>query len=79
MVDVTSETHQELAQRIRQILATYRDAEDLINIGAYVSGTNPEIDTALRLVPQINTLLRQGLFETAPFDEIDDTIRKALA
>ncbi|MCH7960367.1 MAG: FliI/YscN family ATPase [Candidatus Hydrogenedentes bacterium] len=79
MVDVTSKTHQELAQRVRQILATYRDAEDLVNIGAYVSGTNAEIDMALRLVPKINSLLRQGLFDTAPFEEIEDAMRQALA
>ena len=45
------------------MLATYRDAEDLVNIGAYVAGSNPEIDNALRLMPGVRKFLMQGLFE----------------
>jgi flagellum-specific ATP synthase len=79
MIDVTSRRHQELAQQIRRVLATYRDAEDLVNIGAYVQGSNPEIDTSIRLMPGLRALLQQELFESAPFDEIEAAMAKALA
>jgi len=78
MIEVTSENHQALAARIRQILATYRDAEDLVNIGAYVAGSNPEIDTALRLMPKIREFLQQGLFEASPYAEIEPRMAAAL-
>ena len=71
MVDVTSERHQELAGEIRRMLAIYRDAEDLINIGAYVDGSNADIDKAVLLVPKIRAFLQQGLSEDSPFDEIE--------
>lgn len=79
MIAVTSREHQELAARMRRVLATYREAEDLINIGAYVEGSNPEIDEAIRLMPRIRRFLRQGLEERAPFDQIAGHMQAALA
>ena len=76
MIDVVDEAHQALAQRIRHHLATYRDAEDLVNIGAYVQGSNPEIDRALALMPGIRTLLKQGLYEATAFEEIPALMAK---
>lgn len=78
MIDVAPESHQQLAQEIRRHLATYRDAEDLVNIGAYVQGSNPEIDDALRLMPRIRALLQQGLFERSSYEQIEEAMRKAL-
>ena len=78
MIDVTDARHQQLARRFRQILATYRDAEDLINIGAYVHGSNPEIDTALRLMPGVRAFLQQPLFDAVSFAEIPALMNKAL-
>lgn len=79
MIDVTPLSHQALAMRIRQVLATYRDAEDLINIGAYVQGSNPDIDQAIRLMPGIRAFLQQDLFEKSPFEEIESRMQRALA
>ena len=79
MLDVTSETHQEAARKMRQVMAVYRDAEDLVNIGAYVKGSNPEIDEALRLMPKIRQFLRQDLFEPSELEGIEDAILKALS
>lgn len=59
MIDIASDEHRELAGRLREVLATYANARDLINIGAYVSGSNPAIDHALRVMPQIRDFLRQ--------------------
>jgi flagellum-specific ATP synthase len=50
-------------------LATYRKAEDLINIGAYVSGSNAKIDYAIEMIDRINSYLRQDLNETVLFDD----------
>ncbi len=66
MPQVTSPEQQAAAMRIRTLLATHHSAEDLINIGAYVPGSNPEIDTARAMLPSINDFLRQGITETAP-------------
>lgn len=78
MIDVTSETHRLLAGEVRKVLATYRDAEDLINIGAYVEGSNPEIDRAVRLMPGVRRFLQQGLNESAEFTEIQAQLHKAV-
>lgn len=79
MIDVTDERHQALAQRFRAVLATYRDAEDLVNIGAYVKGSNPEIDEALRLMPSIREFLQQGLDHPCALEGVDKEMAAALA
>ena len=68
MTDVAKEEHLSLAQEIRSILATYRKAEDLINIGAYVEGSNPNIDKALHYIQRVNSFLKQGVDESILFD-----------
>ncbi len=65
MVDVTSKTHQTNAIRLIQTLSTYKEAEDLINIGAYVKGSNPKIDYSLGKIDEINAFLRQQIEERA--------------
>ena len=69
MPEVTSELHQKMAQLFRGTLATYREAEDLINIGAYVRGSNPEIDYAIQKYPMMLEFVRQGMRENTPFEE----------
>jgi flagellum-specific ATP synthase len=69
MIDVTGREHRDAANGLREVLATYRENEDLINIGAYVKGSNARIDLAIEKMPVINSFLRQGLDERAPFDE----------
>lgn len=61
MSDVTSPTQQAAAQRVRGWLATHRDAEDLLQIGAYAPGTSPAIDEAVARLPAITAFLRQPL------------------
>jgi len=79
MPDVTSRPHQDLARRLRRCLAVYRDAEDLINIGAYVEGSNPEIDEAVQQIPAVRAFLQQDLADSTVFDELprrmDDALR----
>ena len=69
MDDVISPEHREIANRLKNTLATYRKAEDLINIGAYVKGSNAKIDFAIEMIEKINLYLRQDIDETASFDE----------
>jgi flagellum-specific ATP synthase len=78
MTSVTKEDHQRAAQKILDLMATYREAEDLVNIGAYVKGSNPKIDEALKRNMSIRTFLRQRADEKF---NIDDSILqlKALA
>lgn len=56
---ITDSAHQITARKIRQILATYAEVEDLIRIGAYTRGTNPQIDKVIELIPVVNEFLQQ--------------------
>ncbi len=69
MNDVTGPAHIILAQRIRALIATAREAQDLVNLGAYVAGSNPRIDEALAVKPALDRVLRQGPGETCGLDE----------
>ncbi len=68
-IDVVSEKHLKMVQKLIDIYATYSEAEDLINIGAYVQGSNPNIDRAINRIDDINRFLRQGIGEYTPPDE----------
>ncbi len=69
MEDIASLQHKHSAGRLKELLATYRKAEDMINIGAYVAGSNPTIDRAIAKIDQINGYLRQEIQENVPFDQ----------
>lgn len=64
MRDIASPRHLELAGKARNVLASYAEAEDLINIGAYVKGSNAKIDYAINKINAINDFLKQGFDET---------------
>ena len=57
------------AAELREILATFEDAEELVNIGAYKAGSNPRIDRALELIGPLRAFLRQHVHQVAPIDE----------
>lgn len=69
MGDVTTMEHRQIAGHLKGLLATYREAEDLINIGAYVKGSNKDIDLAVSKIDAINSFLRQRTEENISFDE----------
>jgi flagellum-specific ATP synthase len=69
MDDVVEASQRRQAGRLKETLATYRKAEDLINIGAYVAGSNPKIDHAIQMIDRINAYLKQDIDETVSFDE----------
>ncbi len=63
MIDIVDEQQRGMANNIQNILATYKKAEDLINIGAYVKGSNPDIDYAVGMIDRVNDFLRQNIHE----------------
>jgi flagellum-specific ATP synthase len=56
------------AGKMRELMAVYKDAKDLIDIGAYEHGNNPKIDLAIRLMPEINGFLRQSIKDSVSMD-----------
>jgi len=64
MIDVTSKEHYDLSMKLKDILATYNEAKDLINIGAYAKGSNAKWDIAIEKIDRINVYLKQGIMET---------------
>lgn len=72
MRSVTSDEHQSLAQKAREVLSVYKEAEDLINIGAYKKGVNPKIDYAISVIEPLTQFLRQEAGEDV---SIEDSIQ----
>lgn len=70
---VASGDHVKLAQKLREVLAIYKDAEDLINIGAYKPGSNPKIDKAVKVIDQVNDFLRQAVEDPS---DMNKTLRQ---
>ncbi len=68
MPNIIDEEHLLAALRFKEILAIYRNSEDLINIGAYAKGTNPHIDLAITKIDKFNSFLKQRTNEKAEFE-----------
>ncbi|HRR68600.1 MAG TPA: FliI/YscN family ATPase [Desulfomonilia bacterium] len=69
MNDIVSREHMKMARRIVEYKAVYEEARDLINIGAYVAGSNPQIDTAVKHIDAVNEFLRQDIDERVTLEE----------
>jgi flagellum-specific ATP synthase len=78
MKEVVDSNSVELAASLRELLQTYTEAEDLINIGAYTAGSNPAIDAAIAHIDSIRGFLRQGHDERISAGELWDQLRKAV-
>lgn len=74
MSQIAPKEHKESASIARDLLATYKDSEDLINIGAYVKGSNKKIDMAINYNDALNKFLCQGIDEKSSFEETEDTL-----
>lgn len=70
MSSIAPKEHKEAASLGRDLLATYKEAEDIINIGAYVKGTNPKIDMAIEYNDKLNGFLCQGIEEKTQFEDV---------
>ncbi len=71
MIDVTNPTHQGNAIKMLQTISVYKEAEDLINIGAYISGSNPKIDYSIKKIDSVNKFLQQGMREKSSLLECE--------
>lgn len=69
MPDIVDSEQMNRCNYIKELIATYNESKDLINIGAYKSGTSVEIDKAIEKMPEINNFLRQEVQECSTFDE----------
>lgn len=69
MSQITDKQHKAVAGKLKNVLATYNEAEDLINIGAYKAGANPGIDFAIEKIGQVNEYLRQDVDSKYTFEE----------
>ncbi|HEY8922772.1 MAG TPA: FliI/YscN family ATPase [Polyangia bacterium] len=78
MSDVTSAEHRRLAMEAREVLSAYKEAADLIEVGAYVAGSNPKVDRAMRSVHQVNALFRQGPHERHSLESTLEGLKRAL-
>jgi flagellum-specific ATP synthase len=76
--DLTSSKQQELAGQARNLLSLLKKNQDLINIGAYVSGSNPEIDRALALQKPLREFLGQGIGQGCPATKSWELLQNAL-
>jgi flagellum-specific ATP synthase len=76
MPSVTTRDHRSLAGIVRKRLASYEKARDLINIGAYVNGSDPEIDAAIRVMPDIQSFLVQTQNDVTPFENTEKLLNQ---
>lgn len=67
--DVSDRAHKDARRQIVRLMAVYRDIEDLVQIGAYAAGSNPEADVAIEYRPRILELLQQRTDETGTFEQ----------
>lgn len=69
MDDIVTVEHRKAAHEMKTVYATYKESEDMINIGAYVKGGNQKIDFAISMIDRIKDYLRQDMAENSKFDD----------
>ncbi|HRN26996.1 MAG: flagellar protein export ATPase FliI [Ignavibacteriaceae bacterium] len=78
MPDIVTKQHRDRTIIFNEILSTYREAEDLINIGAYVKGSNPQIDHALNKISHLRSFLKQDIFESSEYNSTLDRLNEII-
>ena len=78
MTDVASKEHVLLARQAREAMATFRESSDLIEVGAYVAGSNPRVDRAIALRQPLNAFLKQDPGDNFPFAQTVEGLRAVL-
>lgn len=76
MNSVATDEHKKYSNTIKDIMAVYKEAEDLINIGAYKRGSNKKIDTSIEVIDDINDFLQQSIQSRPKFDESIETMKE---
>ena len=75
---VTTPDQRKDAQQLRRLMAAHREVRELVEIGAYVPGTNPDADTARARWPKINEFLRQDMDDQTSADDAWAALRRLL-
>jgi flagellum-specific ATP synthase len=78
MNDIVDPTHKAIAREGREVLSTYRESADLVEVGAYVAGSNPRVDRALRCIDGLNAVLRQDPEQRFSMPETMSVLQKVL-
>lgn len=73
--EICTKEHQAAAMKLRAVLATYQENEDLINIGAYQKGSSPKVDYAINKIEEVEAFLKQHVYEPSTFE---DTVQRLL-
>lgn len=76
MSAIVDSHHKKLAGKLKNVLATYTEAEDLINIGAYVKGSNKNIDYAISKIDSVNEFLKQDVYDKYSYEEVVSLMEK---
>ena len=74
MSAIASKEHKEAAGKLRKVMAMYRENKDLIDVGMYQPGSNPKLDTAIQMMPQINAFLQQRTTDSVNMQNTIDTL-----
>ncbi len=77
--DITDSAHQQARREVLKLIASYRQVEDLVNIGAYAAGSNPDFDLAITVKPAIDRLLQQGRGEVQGRASFEQTAKQLFA
>lgn len=79
MPSVTSQEHQLIGRQFKQLYSIYMQNKDLISIGAYTQGSNPEIDAAIFMMPKFKEFLQQGMGDVIPYDQCLSHLAEVMA
>ncbi len=79
MPDIATPEHLTAARTLRRLMAAWRDHEDLISIGAYRNGANPEVDAALAMKPELDAFLRQDMNDASTVQAAKDDLARLAA
>ena len=74
MSAIATPEHKEAASKMRKILAMYRENKDLIDVGMYQPGSNPKLDTAIEMMPQVNAFLQQRTSDSVSMETTIQTL-----
>lgn len=74
MSAIATPEHKEAAAKMRTIMSMYRENKDLIDVGMYQPGTNPKLDTAIQMMPQINAFLQQRTSDSVTMENTISTL-----
>ena len=74
MSAIATPEHKEAAAKMRKIMAMHRENKDLIDVGMYQPGSNPKLDTAIEMMPQVNAFLQQRTSDSVTMENTINTL-----